>query len=96
MFAVRGERTVDVTRPERGERGSFPEVVLASVVGESEGFETFAEPAQQAAGVDLGELAGVADEHHFGVRAFGVVEEAAEGTGADHPGFVDHQDGPGR
>ena len=55
-----------------------------------------AETAQEPAGVDLGELAGIADEDDLGVRGVGVVEDAGEESGADHAGFVDDEDRVGR
>ena len=38
----------------------------------------------------------IADQHDFGVDPGGVVEDTSAGSGADHPGFVDNQHGPGR
>ena len=46
-----------------------------------------------AAGVDLGELAGVADQDELGPCVVGGVDEAGEVAGADHGGFVDDEHG---
>ncbi len=85
------------TSPSRNgrERGAFPCFVLTAVLREPDRFETLAEAAEESAGVDLGELARVTDEHDLGPRAGGVVEEACERAGADHAGFVDDEHGAG-
>ena len=65
--------------------------MLAPVCHESDRVESVAEAAEKTAGVDLGKLSRVTDEHDLRVGAAGVVEEASEGPGADHAGFVDHE-----
>ena len=47
---------------------------------------------EEAAGFDLGELVVVADEDELDLEGLGVVEELGEVAGADHGGFVDHED----
>ena len=91
VFVVCGDGVVDVAVAKLGEGGAFPGLVLAPVLGEADGFESFAECAQEPAGVDLGELVGVADEDDFGVGGVAVVEEAGEESGADHSCFVDDE-----
>ena len=46
---------------------------------------------EQAAGLDLPELRGVADQHQLGLGRLGVVDQAGEARGVHHPGLVDHQ-----
>ena len=81
---------VGVAVAELGERGAFPGLVLAAVLGELERAEPVGQPGEGAAGVDLGELARVADEHHLRSSALRVGEELFELAGADHGGLVDH------
>ena len=45
---------------------------------------------ERAAGLDLGELAGIADQHDLGAGCLGVGEDSVEFAGADHGGLVDH------
>ena len=66
------------------ECGAFPGFVLAAVLGELDGAEPAGESGEGAAGVDLGELAGVTDEHDLGAGGLGVSEEPLELAGADH------------
>ena len=66
---------------------------MATVLDELDRFEPAGEAGEQAAGVDLGELAGVADEHDLGAGPVGGVEERGEGAGAGHAGLVDDQHG---
>ena len=49
---------------------------------------------EQPAGLDLGQLAIVADEHELGLRLLGGVEQACEVARADHAGLVDDQHRP--
>jgi hypothetical protein len=84
------ERLVGVALPELRERSALPRLVLASVLGELRGFDPFGESGEGAAGVDLGELAGVADEHDLGAGSLGVFEEPEQLASADHGGLIDH------
>ena len=84
---------VGVAGAELGERVALPALGLAAVVGEVAGAEAASEAAEGAAGIDLGELARVADEHDLGSGRFGVGEEPGELAGADHGGLVDHDHG---
>ncbi len=47
---------------------------------------------QCAAGVDLGKLAVVADEHELDVGLLGVTGELGDRPGTDHPGLIDDED----
>jgi hypothetical protein len=94
VLAVGGQGSVRVTVAELVERGLFPHVGLPPVVGEFGGGESGGQGAEQAAGVDLGELVGVAGEHDLHGLGFGMVEEAGELAGADHAGLVDHEHRP--
>jgi hypothetical protein len=78
VLAVGGERVVDVAVAELGERVDLPCFGLAPVDGELDGREAGGERPEQSAGVDLGQLVGVADEHDLHALAFGVVEEAGD------------------
>jgi hypothetical protein len=95
VLAVGGESSVDLAVAELVERDLFPHVLLPPVVGQFDRGEPGGQGAEQAAGVDLGQLVGVADEHDLHGLRFGVVEEAGELAGADHPGLVDHEHRPG-
>ena len=93
MRVVARDRVVDVSAAELGEGVAFPRFVLPAVLGESQGWDASAEPAEESAGVDLGKLAGITDEHDLRVRGRGVVEDPGELAGADHARFVDDQHG---
>ena len=91
MRVVRAERGVDVTGTQCAECFAFPRVVLTAVLAESDRFDALCEPAEQAAGVDLGELPRVSDQHDLRAGGCGVVDESREGSGADHARLVnDH------
>jgi hypothetical protein len=79
------ERDGRVAVAEFVEGSLFPEVGLPSVVGELDGGKPGRQGAVEAAGVDLGQLVRVADQHHLHVGVGGVVQEAGELAGADHP-----------
>jgi hypothetical protein len=68
---------------------------LPAVVGELDRGQPGGQGAEQAAGVDLGQLVGVADQHDLDLLLLGVVEQPGELAGADHAGLVDHQHRPG-
>jgi hypothetical protein len=42
------------------------------------------EGSERAAGVDLGQLARIADQHHLGVRPISMVEQHVQLAGAHH------------
>ena len=90
---VEGECLVGAAFAEVGEGLLFPGFVLASVFFEVDAADVVVERAEHAAGVDFGELFGVADEDGFDSGGFGGVEEWGEGAGAGHAGFVDDEDG---
>ena len=73
----------------------FPGVGLASVLGELDGGESGGHSAEESAGVDLGQLSRVTDEHDLDLLLLGVVEESGQLAGADHPGLVHHEHRPG-
>ena len=74
------------------ERAAFVGVALSPVLFEMDGVLAACEVSEGAAGFDLGQLAVVADEHDFGAASRRLVGEFVEGPGADHAGFVDHED----
>src|SRR5437879_5686867 len=53
------------------------------------------EVGEPAAGLYLGDLAGITDEHELCLRGGGVVSEAGELAGVGHAGFVEDDHGPG-
>ena len=67
----------------------FPDLLLAAVVGQLDGGDEVGESGEGAASVDLGELAGIADEDDGGPGPLGVGEDLGELAGADHRRFVD-------
>jgi hypothetical protein len=52
------------------------------------------EGSERAAGVDLGQLARIADQHHLGARPISMVEQHVQLAGAHHRRFVDDHDIP--
>ncbi len=84
---------VDVDLAEGAERGSLVRVGLAAVLGQLDGGDAAGDSREGAAGVDLGELTSVADQHELGPGLVGGVDEAGEVAGADHGGFVDDEHG---
>jgi hypothetical protein len=91
---VRVEGHVDVTGAELAERVAFPLLALAAVVDQLDRRQPGGESGEHTAGVDLGQLTRVADQHDLRTRPGSGVEDRGESTGAGHAGFVDHQDGP--
>lgn len=80
-----------VTVAELVERVDLPAVLLAAVVVELDGGQPRGEGAEQAAGVDLGQLVRVPDEDHLHVAGLGLGEQAGELASADHPRLVRDQ-----
>ena len=76
--------------------GGFPGLVEAVDAGEVVGPSGGAQLVEHPAATDGLELVGVADEGESPVLSFGEADEAFEGAGADHPGFVDDDRRPGR
>src|SRR5947209_3845246 len=89
---VRLERSVGITTSQLGKCGAFPGFDLALVLCELAGVEAGGEAGEGAAGVDLGQLMMVPDQHDLGVCSLGVGEESCEGAGADHGRLVHHDD----
>ena len=71
-------------------------MALAAVLDQFDRVEIAGQGGEGAAGVDLGQLVGVADQYHFGVGPFRQGEEAVQFAGADHPRLVDDQHRPPR
>ena len=76
---------------EVGDGVAFPADALASVLRQRVNRMMFSEVAEEPAGVDLRELLGIPDEDYLRPDARRVIEKRCEGTGADHPRFIDHQ-----
>ncbi|MDP9335295.1 MAG: hypothetical protein M3Q30_18590 [Actinomycetota bacterium] len=86
------DRSGRVAGAEFGKRFSFDRVSLSMVAGESDRVGPLREGGERAAGFDGGELVVVADEDDLRLSSGGMVQEAAEFSGADHRGFVDNDD----
>src|SRR3990172_3089371 len=80
---------------EFGQCGSFPFLVLSDVLGQLDGGEASRQGGEEAAGVDLGELAMVADQDELPGGSFDQVGDLGELAAADHACLVDYDDGPG-
>ena len=80
----------DIARAQLVESGPLPQLALAAVLGELEGTQARGQGAEGSAGLDLGELAGIADQHQLGSRLLGHLHQPGQGAGPDHPGLVDH------
>jgi hypothetical protein len=85
---VGAQRVVDVPHPEPPEGVTFPVVLLAPVVAQSQCSGALGEPGEQAARLDLRELAGVTNEYECGAAAGGVGEQPGKSAGVDDAGFV--------
>jgi hypothetical protein len=66
-------------------------VNLPAVLSQADGPEPDGQATEGAAGVDLRQLGGVADQHDLGAAAVGVVQDLGEEAGADHARLVDDQ-----
>ena len=71
---------------------AFPRLMLTAVLRQADRFDASGEPAQQAAGFDLGELSRITDQHDLRAGGCGVVDESGEGPGADHARLVNDHD----
>jgi len=89
------EGLVDVAGTQLSQGVAFPRVHLTAVLVEETRAESCAKAADGAAGVDLGKLARVTDQHDLGVGVFSVVEESGHLAGPDHGGLVNHHHRPG-
>ena len=87
---------VDVTLAQATERADLFGVELAAVADELDGAEAFADRAEGATGLDLRQLARVADADELAAGGGDVCGESLVGAGPDHARFVDQQDGGGR
>src|SRR5215218_3343280 len=76
------------------DRLTLPRLGLPTVLAQLAGTKPQPEPPEPAASLDGGELLVVAYQHDLGVCLGGVVEQAGELAGAEHPGLVHHQHGP--
>ncbi len=88
------EAKVGVAGAQLGERVTLPGLGLAAVLDESACTEAVLQAAEGAAGVDLRELARVADEDDLGLCRFGTVEQPGQLAGPDHGCLIDHDHGP--
>ena len=91
VLLVGGDRLGGAAVGDVVERAAFPRFGLALVVDEFDGEPARDEGAEGAAGLDLGQLAVIADQHQLPVRAFDVLEQLGELPGGGHAGLVDHE-----
>ena len=66
VVSVRTERDVEIPVAEVAQRLALPSVALAAVLGQRDARQSLRQGGQQTAGIDLGQLAGVADEDDLG------------------------------
>lgn len=69
-------------------------MALTSHLGQLYAAEPVGDAAEAAAGVDLGKLPVVADEHKLRAGFGGVRRQLGQHAGADHPRLVDDDDRP--
>ena len=81
----------DVPGAQLVQRGPFPAVGLAAVLGQGDGGQLAGQGAECSAGGELGELAVVPDEYELPAGLGGDAEELGEVAGAEHAGLVDDQ-----
>ena len=96
MLGVGGDRLLQVAGADVVDGPLLPGLDLPAVDGQLGGAQAEAEGAEAAAGLDGGELAVVADQHHLGPRPLGMAEQGGELAGGDHGGLVHHQHRSGR
>ncbi len=75
------------------ERAPLPRVRLAEVVLELDREPALDEAAEDAAGLDLRQLAVVTDEHELAVNPLDPIDELGQLARRDHPRLVDDHDG---
>ena len=94
VLLVGGDRLSGSTVGDMVERAPFPRFRLALVVNQLDREPAADQGAERAAGLDLGQLAVIADEHQLAVRAFDVLEQLGQLPGRDHAGLVDDEHAP--
>ena len=92
VVEIGAQRVGDLAVAELDQRLAFPGFALAAVLFQPDRRQPLRQPAQQAAGVDRGQLAVVADQHDLRPRLRRVLQQHRELAGADHAGLIDHQD----
>lgn len=93
VSAVAG-RAAEVAVADLVEGVAFPWLLLPPVGAQFAGPEEVGESGEGAAGVDLGQLALVADQDELAGSVLGVGEQPGEGAGAEQPGLVVVDDAP--
>ena len=89
MLAIGACPALDVAAAQRGQRVAVPRLALPAHLSQLERIEVLGEGVEGAAGVDLRQLAVVADQHQLRVGLLGGLREQAEVAGPDHAGLVD-------
>ncbi len=89
VIAVGPRPAFDLAAAQRLERLDVPRLMLAANLAQLMLGKPFGERMEGAAGLDLRELAVVADEHELRAGTHGGLGEPCEVAGADHPGLVD-------
>lgn len=90
---VHGDGPVNRAVAELGESCAFLQVMLADVFGEFNGGEADGEGSEETAGVDLGELVGVADKDELPRGGVDQVADLNKSASADHARLIDHYHG---
>ena len=91
MRLVERERLLGSSVAQVVERGALPRVDLAVVLGQHDREAAVDEAAERAAGLELGQLAVIADQHELAADRGDRVDELGELPGRDHPGLVDDE-----
>ena len=94
VLGVGGDRLVEVAGAYVVDGLLLPAFDLPPVDSQLRGAEAEAQSAEAATGVDGGELAVVADQHHLRAGLLRMGEEGGELAGADHGRLVHHQHRP--
>jgi hypothetical protein len=90
MGLVGGHRLLHQPTPNEVEGFAFPGLVLPAVLGQLTGPEAKPQGAEAAPGIDWGQLAVIANQHHLGLGLLGMPEQAAQLAAAHHAGLIHH------
>ena len=83
------QTTAHVAAADELEHPPAPLVALAAVLGQDDRVGTDDQRAEGAAGVDLGQLMVVADQHDRGTGGAGVLDQGVQVAGRQHARLVD-------
>jgi hypothetical protein len=94
VLGVGGDRLLEVAGADVVDCPLLPRLDLPAVHRQLGRAEAEAQGAEAAAGLDGGELAVVADQHHLDPRLLCMLEEGGELPGGDHGRLIHHQHRP--